>query len=226
MKLKMLKPIAAVLAAGFLYGCAGTSETSDATAMEETSTMSETQTMAGDDQTTETDVTTTDPVTTDPMATDTMAAAGMETSSMNIIDAASNRSDISTFMSLIEAAGLSAALKGQGEFTMFAPNNEAFKQLPAGQLEYLKKPENKTELIKVLQPHFFGAKVTTAQLQNNQRIQIAENDYIDVTVGAGANDITIGGANVIEPNIEASNGVIHIVDKVLVTVDRVTEDKE
>lgn len=221
MKIKMLKPIAAVLAAGFLYGCASTSETSDATAMEETSTMSETQTMAGDDQTTETDVT-----ATDQMATDTMAAAGMETSSMNIIDAASNRSDISTFMSLIEAAGLSAALKGQGEFTMFAPTNEAFEQLPAGQLEYLKKPENKTELIKVLQPHFFGAKVTTAQLQNNQRIQIAENDYIDVTVGTGANAINIGGANVIEPNIETSNGVIHIVDKVLVTVDRVTEDKE
>lgn len=215
MKIKMLKPIAVVLAAGFLFGCASSSETTDATAMEETTTMSETQTMAGDEAL-DTDV------TTDVTTADTMGA-DVETNAMTIIDAANTRSDISTFMSLIEAAGISTALQGQGEFTMFAPTNEAFEKLPAGQLEYLKKPENKTELIKVLQPHFFGAKVTTAQLQNNQRIQIAENDYIDVSVGTGANNITIGGASIIEPNIEASNGVIHVVDRVLVTADRVTE---
>ncbi|MHC2991281.1 hypothetical protein OB13_06595 [Pontibacter sp. HJ8] len=203
-----------------MYGCASSGEATDATATEETSTMSETQTMAGNEAT-ETEVTT-DTAATDPIATDTMAA-GMETNAMTIIDVAKTKSDISTFLSLVEAAGISAALQGQGEFTMFAPTNKAFEQLPAGQLDYLKKPENKTELLKVLQPHFFGAKVTTAQLQNNQRIQVAENDYIDVKVGTGANDITIGGASIIEPNIEASNGVIHVVDRVLVTADRVTE---
>ncbi|MBD1396813.1 fasciclin domain-containing protein [Pontibacter sp. JH31] len=212
----MLKPAAAVLAAGFLFSCASSNDSMDSTAMEETTTMSETQTMAGDDVTVETEV-----------STDMDMEADMETSSMTILDAAGTRSDISTFMSLLQTANITAALEGEGEFTMFAPTNKAFEALPAGQLEYLKKPENRNELIKVLQAHVIANKVTTAQLQSNQRIQISDTDYIEVGAAAGANPntFTIGGANIVEPNIEASNGVIHVVDRVLVTADQVMDKK-
>lgn len=144
---------------------------------------------------------------------------------MSILDAAATRSEISTFLELIETAKVAKALQGQGEFTIFAPTNEAFENLPAGQLDYLKKPENRNELLKVLQAHMIATKVTTAQLQNNQRIQVGENDYIDVSVGDSMNNVTIGGASVVEADIEAANGVIHIVDKVLVTADRVQDQK-
>ncbi|WP_245539664.1 fasciclin domain-containing protein [Pontibacter roseus] len=223
MKLRMLKPFVAVLAAGFMYGCASTGETTDTTAADDTSTMSETQTMAGDDMATDTASTTDVTTNTDAMSTE--VTSDMETSSMSILDAAATRSEISTFLELIETAKVAKALQGQGEFTIFAPTNEAFENLPAGQLDYLKKPENRNELLKVLQAHMIATKVTTAQLQNNQRIQVGENDYIDVSVGDSMNNVTIGGASVVEADIEAANGVIHIVDKVLVTADRVQDQK-
>lgn len=218
MKTKMLKPLAVALAAGFLYSCASSNDAMDATAMDdETTTMSETQTMAGDDETTtETEVTT---------ETDTDMNAEVETASMPILEAAATRSDISTFLELLQAANVTAAFEQEGEFTIFAPTNEAFAALPAGQLEHLKKPENRNELIKVLQAHVIANKVATSQLQNNQRIQISDNDFIEVGTGTGTSGFTIGGANIVESDIEAANGVIHVVDKVLVTADRVNEQK-
>lgn len=223
--MRMLKPLAAVFAAGFLYSCASTNDSMDTTAMDETTTMSETTTMAGDDTTTETEVSTETTTTTNTNATGTMGATA-ETSSMAILDAARTKSEISTFMELIQAANIAAAFQQEGEFTIFAPNNEAFKQLPAGQLEYLKKPENRNELIQILQAHIISGKVTTAQLETNQRIQVGQDDYIEVaSSGANPNAFTIGGANIVESNIEANNGVIHVVDRVLVTADQVSDDK-
>ena len=226
MKMRMLKPLAAVFAAGFLYSCASTNDSMDATAMDETTTMSETTTMAGDDATTETEVTTDTNASTTEMETSSTMDATAETSSMAILDAAGTKSEISTFMELVQAANISKAFEQEGEFTIFAPNNEAFEQLPAGQLDYLKKPENRNELIQVLQAHIISGKVTTAQLQSNQRIQVGQDDYIEVaSAGSNPNAFTIGGANIVESNIEANNGVIHVVDRVLVTADSVT-DKE
>ena len=224
--MRMLKPLAAVFAAGFLYSCASTNDSMDATAMDETTTMSETTTMAGDDATTETEVTTDTNASTTEMETSSTMDATAETSSMGILDAAGTKSDISTFMELVQAANISKAFEQEGEFTIFAPNNEAFEQLPAGQLDYLKKPENRNELIQVLQAHIISGKVTTAQLQSNQRIQVGQDDFIEVgSASANPNAFTIGGANIVESNIEANNGVIHVVDRVLVTADAVT-DKE
>lgn len=227
MKIKFFKPAALVLAAGLMYGCASSNDSMDTTAMDETTTMSQTETMAGDDATVETEVST--DVTTDTdMRTNTEMGANVETSSMSILDAANTRSDISTFMELVQAANISAAFNQDNEFTIFAPTNEAFEGLPAGQLEYLKKPENRNELIQVLQAHIIANRVTTAQMQANQRIQISDDDFIEIgTVGTGAtpNDFTIGGAGIVEANIEAANGVIHVVDRVLVTADRVQSDQ-
>ena len=222
MKMRMLKPLAAVFAAGFLYSCASSNDAMDTTAMDETTTMSETTTMAGDDATTtETEVTET---TTTDMDTSSTMDVTAETSSMAILDAARTKSEISTFMELIQAANISKAFEQEGEFTIFAPSNEAFEKLPAGQLDFLKKPENRNELIKVLQAHIISGKVLTSQLQANQRIQVGQDDYIEVaSAGAAPNSFTIGGANIVESDIEANNGVIHVVDRVLVTADAVTE---
>ncbi|MDO6390038.1 fasciclin domain-containing protein [Pontibacter sp. BT731] len=201
----------------------------DNTAMDETTTMSETTTMAGDDATT-TETTTETEVSTETTTTDVDTSSTMdataETSSMAILDAARTKSEISTFMELVQAANISKAFEQEGEFTIFAPSNEAFQKLPAGQLEYLKKPENRNELIKVLQAHIISGKVMTSQLQANQRIQVGQDDYIEVaSAGAAPNSFTIGGASIVESDIEANNGVIHVVDRVLVTADAVT-DKE
>lgn len=221
MKMRFLKPAALVFAAGFMYSCASTNDSMDTTAMDETTTISQTETMAGTDATMDTEVTT----TTETSTTDMTVDADADISSMAILDAAGTRSDISTFMELINSANIARAFEQQGEFTMFAPTNEAFEQLPAGQLDYLKKPENRNELIQVLQAHIISGKVTTGQMQSNQRIQIGEDDYIEIgTAAANPNAFTIGGANIVESNIEASNGVIHVVDRVLVTADRVAEE--
>ncbi|EJF11334.1 hypothetical protein O71_04031 [Pontibacter sp. BAB1700] len=221
----MLKPFAAVFATGFLFSCASSNDTMDTTAMDETTTMSETTTMAGNDATMDTEVTTDATTGTTNMEASATMDANAETSSMAILDAARTRSDISTFMELVQSANISRAFEQEGEFTIFAPNNEAFEQLPAGQLEYLKKPENRNELIQILQAHIIAGKVTTAQLETNQRIQVGQDDYIEIgTAGANPNAFTIGGANIVESNIEANNGVIHVVDRVLVTADRVSEE--
>lgn len=221
MKVRFFKPAALVLAAGFMYSCASSNDSMDSTAMDETTTMSQTETMAGNDAATmETEVTTTTTEMTEDMDADI--------SSMAILDAANTRSDISTFMELVQAANISAAFQQDNEFTIFAPNNEAFEQLPAGQLEYLKKPENRNELIKVLQAHIITNKVTSTQLQPNQRIQISDTDFIEVGstgVGSAPGTITIGGASIVDSDIEASNGVIHVVDRVLVTADRVADEE-
>lgn len=227
--MRMLKPLVAVFAAGFLYSCASSNDAMDTTAMDETTTMSETTTMAGDDATTtetttETEVSTETTTTTEDTSSTMDATA--ETSSMAILDAARTKSEISTFMELVQAANISKAFEQGGEFTIFAPSNEAFEQLPAGQLEYLKKPENRNELIQILQAHIISGKVMTSQLQANQRIQVGQDDYIEVaSAGTAPNAFTIGGANIVDSDIEANNGVIHVVDRVLVTADAVT-DKE
>lgn len=221
--MRLLKPLAAVFAAGFMYSCASSNDSINTTAMDETTTMSETTTMAGNDATMETEVSTNATTGTTNMEAD--MDADVETGTMAILDAAGSRSEISTFMELVQAANISRAFEQGGEFTIFAPNNEAFEQLPAGQLEYLKKPENRNELIQLLQSHIISGKVTTAQMETNQRIQVGQDDYIEIgPVGANPTAFTIGGANIVESNIEASNGVIHVVDRVLVSVDNMSEE--
>lgn len=221
--MRFLKPAAFIFAAGFMVSCASTNDSMDATAMDETTTYSQTETMAGTDASMDTEVST----TTTTTESDMTMAADADLSTMSILDAAGTKSDISTFMELVNSANIAPAFEQGGEFTIFAPTNEAFEQLPAGQLEYLKKPENRNELIKVLQAHIVSGKVTSTQLQPNQRIQISDTDFIEVTSGSAGmapNNMMIGGASIIEPNIETSNGVIHVVDSVLVTADRVAED--
>lgn len=170
---------------------------------------------------------------TDPMASDAMAAganpmvggAAMDPS-MDIVANASNSADHTTLVAAVQAAGLVETLQGAGPFTVFAPTNAAFEALPEGTVDNLLKPEMKDDLTKVLTYHVVPGSVTAAAL--TEQIQ-AGNGEATLTTVQGANLIAkadpAGGvtitdaqgnsANVTTADVMQSNGVIHVVDKVL-----------
>jgi uncharacterized surface protein with fasciclin (FAS1) repeats len=143
----------------------------------------------------------------------------------NIVENAVNSKDHTTLVAAVKAAGLVETLQGAGPFTVFAPTNEAFAALPAGTVENLLKPENKDMLVKILTCHVVGAKALSADI-----MKMVDDDK-------GAHPVkTVGGctwtakykgdkimiedengnvANVTIANVEQSNGVIHVIDKVL-----------
>lgn len=172
-------------------------------------------------------------VATDPMADEAMAAganpmvggAAMDPL-QDIVANASNSADHTTLVAAVQAAGLVETLQGAGPFTVFAPTNAAFEALPAGTVDNLLKPEMKEDLTKVLTYHVVPGNVNTAAL--TEQIQ-AGNGEATLTTVQGANLIAradpAGGvtitdaqgntANVTTADVMQSNGVIHVVDKVL-----------
>lgn len=131
----------------------------------------------------------------------------------DIVDVASSNSDFSTLVAAVSAAGLVDTLKGPGPFTVFAPTNEAFAALPAGTVDNLLKPENKDQLVAVLTYHVAPGTFTAAQLDGQRaRIKTAQGGDLHVD---GRSGVKINSSNVIAADIVASNGVIHVIDKVL-----------
>lgn len=221
--MKKIQIFAAAFAATAMFGCAS----SDQTAMEETTTMSETQVMAGetmDDA--ESVVVAADvvvPVATIPIATlsltnptdlDEMFDKIDETENYTIMELAKMSPNLSTFAQLAEAAGIHDDLKRDGKFTLLAPTNEAFSKLPKQDLEMLLLPENRAQLISILKVHVLPSEVVSTQFNSSQRIDIGNNRYLPVSTAN--NIISIGGSTVVVPNVEASNGMIHVVDKVII----------
>ena len=145
--------------------------------------------------------------------------------SKDIIDNAVNSKDHTTLVAAVKAAGLVDTLKGPGPFTVFAPTNAAFTALPAGTVDTLLKPENKPALTKVLTYHVVSGKLDAASLR--QRIAAGGGKAMLKTVSGGTltamnsgsgvsvMDESGGVANVTIANVNQSNGVIHVVDKVL-----------
>lgn len=143
----------------------------------------------------------------------------------NIIENAVNSADHTTLVAAVQAAGLVETLSGPGPFTVFAPTNEAFAALPAGTVENLLKPENKDTLIKILTCHVIGAKALAADVTS---MAMADGGTHEVTTVGGCKlwlkadggKVTIidesgGVANVTIADVIQSNGVIHVIDKVL-----------
>ena len=130
----------------------------------------------------------------------------------NLIDTVAANASYATFGKAIEAAGLTETLRGPGPFTLFAPTNAAFEQLPAGQLDTLLKPENQAELAAILNFHIVAGrrpvldigKWNTARTINGQSAPITMADK----------QMTFGGAKVTEGDIASTNGVIHGIDQV------------
>lgn len=130
-----------------------------------------------------------------------------------VVAVAAGNPDFSTLVAAVKAAGLVDTLNGSGPFTVFAPTNAAFAKLPAGTVENLLKPENKDKLVAVLTYHVVPGKVTAADVVKLDTATTVNGKAADITVAGGA--VKIDGANVTATDIKASNGVIHVIDSVI-----------
>lgn len=131
----------------------------------------------------------------------------------DIVDVAAGNPDFSTLVTAVKAAGLVDALKGKGPLTVFAPTNEAFAKLPEGTVEDLLKPENKEMLIAVLTYHVVAGKVMAADVVKVESATTLQGQSLSVAVNGDS--VTINNASVVATDIKASNGVIHVIDTVL-----------
>lgn len=134
------------------------------------------------------------------------------TAEKSIVEIAQSNSDFSTLVKALVAADLVSVLEGQGPFTVFAPTNAAFAKLPAGTLENLLKPENKAKLVDILTYHVVSGKVLAADVKTMKAKTVNGKD-LDIKVN-GSN-VTVNGAKVVKTDIVGSNGVIHVIDTVL-----------
>ncbi|MEH2530893.1 putative surface protein with fasciclin (FAS1) repeats [Bradyrhizobium sp. AZCC 1588] len=138
--------------------------------------------------------------------------------SKNIIQNAVNSKDHTTLVAAVKAAGLVATLEGKGPFTVFAPTNTAFGKLPAGTVETLVKPENKATLTKILTYHVVPGKLAASDLKDGMKLKTAEGEQLSVKLQEGKVwivDAKGGTSMVTISNVNQSNGVIHVVDTVL-----------
>ncbi len=139
--------------------------------------------------------------------------AGSYGKKQDIVDTAVAAGDFNTLAAALQAAGLVETLKGDGPFTVFAPTDEAFAKLPAGTVENLLKPENKDQLIAVLTYHVVPGKVTAEQVVNLSTATTVQGTDIDIKVMDGT--VHIDNATVAKADIMTSNGVIHVIDEVI-----------
>ena len=132
--------------------------------------------------------------------------------SKDIVDTAVGAGNFTTLVAAVEAAGLVETLKGEGPFTVFAPTDAAFAALPAGTLEELLKPENKDKLIAILTYHVVPGKVMSTDLSEGLKAATVQGGEVTITLEGGAK---VNGAVISTADIEASNGVIHVIDTVI-----------
>jgi uncharacterized surface protein with fasciclin (FAS1) repeats len=144
------------------------------------------------------------------------AAAALATSAFaaekDIVDTAAAAGDFGTLLAAAEAAGLVETLKGEGPFTVFAPTDAAFAALPAGTVEDLLKPENKEQLAGILTYHVIAGKVMSTDLTDDMEAATVNGDTVMIDLDNG---VMVDDATVTTADIEASNGVIHVIDKVI-----------
>jgi uncharacterized surface protein with fasciclin (FAS1) repeats len=143
----------------------------------------------------------------------TTQASAAPADDKDIVAVASGNSDFSTLVAALTAAELVEALQGTGPFTVFAPNNAAFAKLPPGTVDDLLKPENKAKLTAILKNHVVAGKVMAADVKAGP-VPTLEGSDVTIAVEGGA--VKFGDATVIATDVAASNGVIHVIDTVVV----------
>jgi uncharacterized surface protein with fasciclin (FAS1) repeats len=141
-------------------------------------------------------------------------AAGCSTGGPgDIVDVASANSEFSTLVAAVSAADLVETLQGDGPFTVFAPTNEAFAALPEGTVENLLLPENKEQLVSILTYHVVPGSYPASQLVGKRgALTTAQGGTVSID---GRDGVKVNGANVISADVPASNGVIHVIDRVI-----------
>jgi uncharacterized surface protein with fasciclin (FAS1) repeats len=150
-----------------------------------------------------------------PAAAAPAAAPAMAAPMLDIVDTAAGNKDFSTLVAAVQAAGLVETLKSKGPFTVFAPTNAAFAKLPAGTVESLLKPENKATLVKILTYHVVSGKVLAADVVKLDGKMVKTVQGSDVSIAVAGGKVKVNDSNVIATDIETSNGVIHVIDTVL-----------
>jgi uncharacterized surface protein with fasciclin (FAS1) repeats len=131
----------------------------------------------------------------------------------DIVDTAIAAGNFKTLVAAVQAAGLVDTLKGTGPFTVFAPTDEAFAKLPAGTVDDLLKPENKDKLVAILTYHVVPGKVMAADVTGKEtKAKTVQGSEITVN---GTNGVMVDGAKVVQADIVADNGVIHVIDAVI-----------
>lgn len=139
--------------------------------------------------------------------------ATVKAQSKDIVDLAVGNDNLKTLVAAVKAGGLVEVLKGDGPFTVFAPTDEAFAALPKGTLEMLLKPENKDKLVAILTYHVVSGKVMSTDLKNGQQAATVQGEKVKVSISGKT--VKINDAKVIAADVKASNGVVHVIDKVI-----------
>lgn len=132
----------------------------------------------------------------------------------DVVDVAASAGTLKTPVAAVQAAGLVDTLKGDGPFTVFAPTDEGFAKLPPGTVESLLKPENRDKLVKILTYHVVPGRVTASEVVHLESAKTGEGKNLAISAHAGA--VRINKANVVKTDVMARNGVIHVVDTVLI----------
>ena len=132
----------------------------------------------------------------------------------NLVETAAGNDAFKTLVAAVKAAGLVETLAGKGPFTVFAPTDEAFAKLPDGTVESLLKPENKDQLVAILTYHVVAGKVMSIDITGNMEPATVNGSTINITLNNGK--VMINDATVISADVDTDNGVIHVIDTVLI----------
>lgn len=141
------------------------------------------------------------------------AAINAVAADKDIIATAAAAGSFNTLAAALQAADLTDALKGEGPFTVFAPTDDAFKKLPPGTVESLLEPENKDKLRAILTYHVVAGKVTAAQAMKLSSAKTLNGENLAISTHGGT--VMVNNAKVVKADIRASNGVIHVIDTVI-----------
>jgi len=138
----------------------------------------------------------------------------------DIVDTAVSAGTFKTLVAAVQAADLVDTLKGKGPFTVLAPNDEAFKKLPEGTVENLLKPENKDRLVAILKYHVIPSKALAADVVklDGKKVKTVEGSEVSIKVTKGT--VTVDKAKVVKTDIAATNGVIHVIDAVILPPEK------
>lgn len=149
---------------------------------------------------------------TDTMAVEETVPEQTVMEAKDIVDLAVETEILSTLVAAVQAGELVETLKGDGPFTVFAPTNDAFAALPEGTLDNLLLPENKDQLVAILTYHVVPGKVMSTDLSDGMTAETANGASVTITTADGAK---VNGASVVSADIEAANGVVHVIDAVI-----------
>ena len=147
------------------------------------------------------------------LLTVTVSGAQAQHGGQDIVDTAVAAGSFKTLAKALQAADLVETLKGKGPYTVFAPTDEAFAKLPAATLQDLLKPENKSKLQRILTYHVVAGRVSSSDVAKMRSAKAVSGDTIDISANGGT--VTVDDATVVKADIAASNGVIHVIDSVI-----------